>query len=212
MVRRIFTVDCFAGPDSQSGGVELWSQIDWVAVDSAQACTYHRAPMSNHLPRRVDVARQVQARSIYEGALPLADLRRLRGSLAATDGEVSYVAEFGKDAFGVAFLALHVDAGLPLVCQRTLETFVQPVSIDQRLGLVASEADEAALPAEYEPLLVTEGDLSIADVIEDELILALPVVPLAPGAPLDWKDPSDIGPAHEPEPGPFEVLGSLRKH
>jgi len=46
-------------------------------------------------------------------------------------------------------------------------------------------------------------------VIEDELILALPVVPLKPGAPLEWND-GEV-PEEEPEPNPFAALESLRK-
>jgi uncharacterized protein len=136
---------------------------------------------------------------------------RLRESLAAFDGEARYAVEFGRDALGVAYLALRVEAGLPLLCQRTLETFVHRVSIDQRLGLIADESEEAALPPGYEPLLVAGGGVSIADVIEDELILALPVVPLKPGAPLEWRDPSDKESAAPPA-SPFAALGSLKKH
>src|SRR5690349_10610980 len=166
--------------------------------------------MTAALPDRVDVARQVQARRTFAGTLPLASMHRLRGSLASAEGDVRFSAEFGKDALGVAYLALDVEAGLPLVCQRTLETFVDKVNIDQRLGLIADEREEAALPPGYEPLLVTDGTLSLAEVIEDELILALPVVPLKPGAPLDWKDPS--APEVEERPvSPFAALGALKK-
>jgi len=167
--------------------------------------------MSAALPARVDVARQVQARRKFEGTLPLASFSRLRGSLASTEGDVRYEAEFGRDDMGSPFLALHVEAGLPLVCQRTLDAFVLPVTIDQRLGLIADEAGEAGLPPGHEPLLVPDGDISIADVIEDELILALPVVPLKPGEPLEWKDPADRESEEKP-PSPFAVLGELRKH
>ena len=183
-----------------------------VAVDTNRARTYHRAPMSAALPARVDVARQVQARYTYKGTLPLASMQRLRGSLASSEGEARYVVEFGKDGLGISYLALRVEAGLPLVCQRTLETFMYPVAVDQRLGLIASESDEAGLPEEYEPLLVADGHLGIADVIEDELILALPVVPLKPGAPLEWNDGSDEASTDMEPINPFGVLGSLKKH
>lgn len=168
--------------------------------------------MSAGLPDRVDIARQVQAGCAYEGALPLASMHRLRGSLASDAGEARYAVEFGKDALGISYLALHVDAGLPLVCQRTLDVFSYQVSIDQRLGLIAHESEEAALPPGYEPLLVSDARLAIADVIEDELILALPVVPLKPGAPLEWKDPTGDVPGSEPAVNPFALLGSLKKH
>lgn len=168
--------------------------------------------MSQALPDRVDIARQVQARRIYEGSLPLVAMRRLCESLASTEGSARYTVEFDKDGFGISFVALRVEADLPLLCQRTLEVFSYPVSIDERLGVIAQESDEAGLPEGYEPLLAPTGDLAIADVIEDELILALPVVPLKPGVPLEWKDPSAPDGAEEQPVNPFAVLGALKKH
>ncbi|MEO5561002.1 MAG: YceD family protein [Dokdonella sp.] len=168
--------------------------------------------MSQALPDRVDIARQAQARRLYEGALPLAAMRRLCGSLAVSDGSAHYSVEFGKDGFGISFIALRVEAELQLTCQRTLEVFTYPVSIDQRLGLIARESEESGLPPGYEPLLAPEGDVSIADVIEDELILALPVVPLKPGVPLEWIDPLTDDAVDEQPPNPFAVLGALKKH
>ena len=53
---------------------------------------------------------------------------------------------------------------------------------------IEDESEEAALPPGYEPLLIADGQVNLADVIEDELILALPVVPLKPGEPLEWHD------------------------
>jgi uncharacterized protein len=138
--------------------------------------------MNAALPESVDAWRMVQARRSFQGSLPLASLPRLRGSLAATDGAVDFDLEFDKDELGVAHVRVRADASLPLTCQRTLEVFTLPVHVDSRLGLIAREEDEAALPGGYEPLLAADGMLRLADVVEDELILALPVVPVKPGA------------------------------
>ncbi len=162
------------------------------------------------LPELVDPWRMVQARRMFAGTLPLSTLPRLRESLAGGEGELAYGITFDTDDFGVAFLALQVDARLPLVCQRSLEVFELPVAIRQQLGLIAREADEAGLPEQYEPLLVIDAQLRLQDVIEDELILALPVVALAPGAPLE---DVTVGAADEAErraQGPFAALGTLK--
>ena len=179
-----------------------------VSVDRKGVKTYHRAPMSVALPERVDASRMVQARRSFEGKLPIASFQRLRGSLAAVEGEARYELEFGRDELGVAYLAVRVDADLPLTCQRTLEVYRQPVHVDQRLGLIGEESEEAALPPGYEPLLIPDGQVNPADVIEDELILALPVVPLKPGAPLEWHEGSD---EETSEPNPFAALAKLKK-
>ena len=146
----------------------------------------------------------VQARRSFQGTLPLASLGRLRESLATADGVAVYDLEFGRDELGIAYLGVHVETELPLTCQRTLEVYRHPVRLDQRLGLIENESEEASLPADYEPLL-------IAEVIEDELILALPVVPLKPGAPLEWHDESEPEGADEEQPKPFASLAGLKK-
>ena len=166
--------------------------------------------MSVALPERVDASRMVQARRSFQGKLPLASFRRLRESLAAAEGEANFDLEFGKDELGVAYLAVRVDADLPLTCQRTLEVYPQPVHVDQRLGLIGDESEEAALPPGYEALLIVDGQVHPAEVIEDELILALPVVPLKPGAPLDWNDGSEPDPVDEEPTNPFAVLAKLK--
>ena len=161
------------------------------------------------LPETVDAWRMVAARRTFEGSLSLRDLPRLRDSLAAEGGTVRYAIEFGRDEFQVAYLGLKVEAALPLLCQRTLEVFEQPVSIDERLGLIAKESEEAALPPGYEPLLTETGELNLADVVEDELILALPVVPMKPGL----EEEETVYEAAPPDGAgnPFAALASLKK-
>lgn len=167
--------------------------------------------MSAALPETVDAWRMVQGQRAFQGRLPLAGMRRLSDSLADTVGEVAFDLEFGRDAYGIAFLRLHVDAGLPLICQRTLERYVQPVTIDQRLGLISREQDESGLPDGYEPLLITDGQLIPADVIEDELILTLPVVPVSPGAPLEFTTGNEDEPVEAVAgENPFAVLARLK--
>jgi uncharacterized protein len=162
------------------------------------------------LPDLVDPWRMVQARRVFDGVLPLSMLPRLREALAGDDGEVAYVITFDTDEYGIAFLDLSVDARLPMLCQRALDVFELPVVIRQQLGLIAKEADEAGLPEPYEPLLVVDAQLRLKDVIEDELILALPVVALGPGAPLKDVAVATVTAAETQAQNPFAALGTLK--
>ena len=172
--------------------------------------------MNAGLPETVDAWRMVQSRRLFEGNLPLTSMPRLReslheASLAAGVGSVIYTIEFGRDDLGVANLWLRAEAGLPLTCQRSLEPFDFSVRVDTRLGLIESESEEAGLPPGYEPLLVENGQVRLADVIEDELILALPVIPLKPGVePIDraWGAEESEEPVEKPNP--FSVLQNLK--
>ena len=163
------------------------------------------------LPETLDAWRSVSARRRFEGTIRLRDLPRLRDSLANDDGEIRYALEFGRDALGVAFLALKAEGSLPLTCQRTLEVYPHAVAIDERLGLIAKEEDEAALPPGYEPLLTETGEIAPADVIEDELILALPVVPLKPGIDPEAEAVYRVA-SPEGITGPFAELARLKKN
>ncbi|MFC4727056.1 YceD family protein [Coralloluteibacterium thermophilus] len=173
--------------------------------------------MSASLPAVLDVWRMVAARRSFEGRLPLSAFGRLGESLTDAEGEVRYTLDFDRDALKIATLDLHIEADLPLECQRTLQRFLHPVRIDQRLGLIASESQEASLPGEYEPVLVGEdGAVNPLDLIEDELILAIPVVPVAPGtepAEQEWPAPQQSE-NQEERPNPFAALSVLkeRKH
>ncbi|MFZ2237646.1 MAG: DUF177 domain-containing protein, partial [Dokdonella sp.] len=83
---------------------------------------------------------------------------------------------------------------------------------DQQLGLIRDESEESALLPEYEALLVgADGHLDLVDVIEDELILALPLVPTRPGGPLEHIELADDE-MQSPQANPFAALASLKKH
>ena len=153
----------------------------------------------------------VAARKVFEGTIPLAAMLRLRDGLVDAEGDVGYAMEFGTDALGVAFVELRIEAGLPLECQRSLRRFVLPVALSQRLGLIRDEADEAALPPGYEALLVgDDGMLKPAELVEDELILALPVVPVAPD--VEAVEREFVPTAEETaQASPFAALVGLKK-
>ena len=169
--------------------------------------------MSVNVPEMLDVWRMVAARRSFEGRLPLSALKRLQGLLFDAEGEVGFTLQFDSDPLlKVSYAELRIDAGLPLECQRSLQRFLLPVHVLQRLGLIRDEADEAGLPAEYEALLVPEdGMLRLLDLVEDELVLAVPAVPMNPGS-----DAVDrVWPIPELElakASPFAALSSLKKN
>jgi uncharacterized protein len=156
----------------------------------------------------------VSARRSFEGTLPIATMPRLCEMLAGPDGLLQFELDFGRDELGISYVDVRARASLTLVCQRTLEPFVLPVAVDTRLGLIRQERDEAGLPPDCEPLLVAEdGRLNPADVIEDELLLALPLIPVNPDSSLPDEvtghDPSSAGEGHSESP--FAVLRELKK-
>jgi uncharacterized protein len=168
--------------------------------------------MSASVPEVLDAWRMVAAGRILEGEAALAGFARLRPSLAEDVGRVRFSLTFGREPLpGFAHLDLCIEAAPVLTCQRSLASFVFPLAIEQRYGLLRDEADAAGLPAEVEPLVLGEdGGLRPLDLVEDELILALPLIPVAPGSEAvarDW--PSPDGPAAD-QPHPFAALAALK--
>ena len=185
-----------------------------VSVDFKRLRTYHFAIMSVTLPESVDAWRMVSARRSFEGTLPIATMARLCEMLASSDGLLQFELDFGRDELGISYVDVRARASLALVCQRTLEPFVLPVAVDTRLGLIRQERDEAGLPPDCEPLLVAEdGRLNPAVVIEDELLLALPLIPINPDSSLP-DEVTDHAPDSAGEgrsESPFAVLRELKK-
>jgi uncharacterized protein len=166
--------------------------------------------MSATLPPVLDAWRMVAASRYFEGELPLAAFKRLKDSLTDSEGVCRYRIEFGRGELDLPFVEIRADAHLPMLCQRSLERYLQPVNVLQRLGLITEEAQEAALPEGTEPLLLpANAELRPIDLIEDELILALPVVPIDPeSTELEAQWPED---ADDDKPNPFAALAALKE-
>ncbi len=153
----------------------------------------------------------VAARREFEGRISLASMTRLRDGLVDDEGEVHFVLAFGTDQLKVPYAELTIDGALPLECQRSLKRFMFPVQTTQRLGLIRDEADEAALPPDYEALLVgADGMLRPLELVEDELILSLPVVALAPDVEAVEREfaPSEV---EQAQANPFAALAGWKK-
>ena len=164
--------------------------------------------MSSGLPDQVDVWRMVSGRRCFSGSIRVSELTRLRGSLAGEEGSIACDLEFDTDELDQAYVQVQVQGELPLVCQRTLEVYRQPVSISLRLGLIRREEQEAALAPGYEAFLVpADGMVAPVDLVEDELILALPLVPTRPDSVVAVLDNEDAKPQR---PNPFAVLEKMR--
>ncbi len=149
----------------------------------------------------------------FEGTLPLAAMPRLRDALEQAEGECRYELEFDRGALDVPYVEIRAQAELPLICQRSLQRFLLSVRIVQRLGLVAREEQEAELPEEYE-MLIPEADGTIhpLELIEDELILAIPVVPMDPSSDpveLIWPPVAESA-GQETSINPFAALAGLK--
>jgi uncharacterized protein len=144
--------------------------------------TYYTRPMSPPSSKTLahvglDVDRLSEAEADIDFAVPLAELPRLRAQLASVSGEVQGRVHFRRMA-GIAVAELTLSGTAHLVCQRCLGTMDVGVAAATQVGLIATEADADRVPEELEPVLAPEGRISVGELVEEELLLTLPIVPL----------------------------------
>ena len=139
--------------------------------------TYYTRPMSPPWSQPLDVDRLSAAEADIDFAVPLAELPRLRAQLASVSGEAHGRVHFRRMA-GIAVAELTLTGTAHLVCQRCLESMDVGVEAATQVGLIATEADMGRVPEELEPVLAPEGRISVGEIVEEELLLTLPIVPL----------------------------------
>ncbi|MBX6419627.1 MAG: DUF177 domain-containing protein [Nevskia sp.] len=135
--------------------------------------------MKEGIPLRVKLS-AVSRGGRWQGALPVAEMTRLAGCLAAASGAADAWFALRRDAQGAFWLEGEIRGVLPLLCQRCLEIFDWRFALDTALRLVGSEAEERRLLHDCEPYLVTDDELRLRELAEDELLLALPLAPRCP--------------------------------
>ena len=165
------------------------------------------------LPHQIDPFRLAEAGSLLSGEIPLNQMRRLCDLLANDKGQIQVTLQFDVDELGVPCVQGRLQVELELTCQRCLEAYRFVVDHPIALAWVHSEAEIEKLPTRYEPYLVESTPLMLRDVLEDELLLALPSVPMHPVEACKVK----VEPVVENEPAteeqrenPFSVLASLK--
>lgn len=181
---------------------------------------YDRALMSKkRLPVHVDPLRAAEVGREMDGVIPLSSMERIVGAVAGIpEGEAVVSLRFTRDVQGLPVITGVVEAELPLECQRCLEVFTYPVKVSIALAMVRSDAEAQALPSHYEPVIVSEEPLFLQELIEDELLLSLPIVPMHDENDCKVQAPEGTGDGVEAEQGgetekvdnPFAVLAGFK--
>ncbi len=125
------------------------------------------------LPQTVEV-RTLAAREVaLAGVVDPARLTRLSTAIVAVNNPVVVNADFYRDEEARYVLALQVSAEVLVTCQRCLSTLEQTVTSETQLAVVWTDEQAGQLPPRYEPL-VADAEIELWEVVEDELLLALP--------------------------------------
>jgi uncharacterized protein len=172
-------------------------------------------------PLRLDVRAFTRDAGTLHGELPLASLQRLAPSLLAdadggTAAPVAWRADGEQRPVRAGeperWLHLQASAAVVLECQRCLQPMAQSLQVDRRLRFVEGEDEAARLDEECDDdVLALPPSLDLVALIEDELILALPLVPRHEACPHALPMSSADDGADAEAPHAFAALAQLRR-
>ena len=131
--------------------------------------------MQSLLPEYLDLIQKANIGCEIEGVWPVKKLDRLVDLLATDTGTVAATLSIGREG-KLRILQGKVTATLEVTCQRCMQTMELPLESDIRLALVTDEAQAERLPADIEPLLVDADKVHLPGIVEDELLLLMPLV------------------------------------
>lgn len=147
---------------------------------------------------------------VLQGRFVPAELERLEDSLANGEGELRYRITAGLDPQRRKVVSCIIEGFVFLMCQNSLDAFRHEISLQERLVLVDSEAQLPAIDQESdeEDYLVADEPLDIRDLVEDAVLLSLPMIPRKPGLELAKGGGGEAPPAKQ---SPFAALESLKR-
>ncbi|HYE37057.1 YceD family protein [Methylocaldum sp.] len=138
---------------------------------------YHCGIMLDHLPDLIDPLEFAEKKRRIAGSMPLSKMDRIRDIVLNGESKVKVELEFKKEGRSTV-VSGWVEADLKLECQCCLEPLDWPVHSEVHLGIVSSINEGNLLSEPLEPLLLDEtGVIDLADIVQDELLLAIPSIP-----------------------------------
>lgn len=170
----------------------------------------------------LDTAAFAKANAVLEGQDPLSAFERLAQEAQAPVDDIhvawyaegEHVPETGGE--GHLWLHLEADTQVPMVCQRCLGVAHVELQVARSFRFVKDEATAEALDDEAEEdLLAQSKEFNLRALIEDELLMELPLVPMHDSCPQQMPmaaSSEDFEQASAEKTNPFAVLAGLRKN
>ncbi len=166
--------------------------------------------MSGRIPAHIDPFRFADLDNRLSGTIPIIELSRLCQVCNKADRSLQLDMSFSKGDSGPAIMQGNISGSLMLVCQRCLEPMRHDVGLESRFyfsrpGLRCDGIDDA-------DVIVVEGELDLYALIEDEVLLSLPMITMhaakeCPVAVLM----AEKGETKLQKQNPFAVLKNIKK-
>jgi uncharacterized protein len=124
-----------------------------------------------------EVRKLADSRAAFEFEIPVAELPDMPPEFGAGDGKVQAQLRFGREQ-GFAVADVELRAQLQVICQRCMAPMQLTVEARSPVLVVETEREAEEAPAGWETFLAPEGRLSLAALVAEEVLLAIPIVPL----------------------------------
>ncbi|TBU97756.1 YceD family protein [Stutzerimonas kirkiae] len=166
------------------------------------------------IPPHVDPRKLADRAITLEGEMPLSGFARLTEPLEEDQGVVHARFTFGRDEQNTVVIHSRLEVEVRMICQRCLEQVALPVHSECEYAVVGEGKSTEHLPKSYDVLELGEDPLDLLALAEDELLLALPIVPLHdPEICQPPVGPDGPGPSEDEvtRSNPFSVLAQLKR-
>ncbi len=171
--------------------------------------------MLDRLPVHIDPVSFAERGKQLLGKIKINEMPRLSEILLDDSGEIEINLSFDKEG-RVPTIVGEIKANLIIECRSCAEQFVLPVDQHFKLGLVQSLEQADRLPSDCEPLMIEVEKISLNELVEDELLLALPDFPKHPYVCVEQQEIEQVNEVVSDDEGlvesnnPFSVLAKLK--
>ena len=165
--------------------------------------------MQDKLRRRYQIQKEVSRGGKFQGKIGLGDLSRLSDFLLSDLADILVEFSFSQSDYDVPILEGRLQARLTVECQRCLKAMEIPLQID--FQLLVSPPDSGVTDLSLDTIYSEDGSVDIFEVVEDELMLGLPLVSMHEDTTCNefWQAQEE-NPEQATRENPFSVLAKLK--
>ncbi len=128
------------------------------------------------LPAQIDPRKLALQGAVLEVVVVAEDLTRLASAVSAVTGSLKANIQFAKDESGQPVATGTASVFVDVVCQRCLDAVNIELKADLSLQIIWSEDHISNVAPDREPWIVVDRIADLNAVIEDEVLLILPIV------------------------------------
>lgn len=132
--------------------------------------------LKHNLTAKVSLKEVVEGNIVLEGLITSDRLSRLSDSVIAIEKSFDVILKFGRNLSGKTQIVVKINGSVVVQCQRCLDNMNLPITVDTILTVVAHDDEAKSSIAHQEPIIIQNDVLEIDTIVEDEILLVLPIV------------------------------------